>query len=182
LKTKSKNTKKEVEITKNKFKQALDDLNGYNSRYIEDMNAVYKKCDQFERERLEFFIHEFMKLQNHLNFYEKMHVKEIYSEFEDTIKQSNPNKDLAYWSKEFGAGMAVNWPTFEEYSEELKTIAKGARASKLGRDVNSDNNGITMMSIKHKSNDDGNIDARSMNLSVDTSNSHARNSLEAVIF
>lgn len=32
--------KKEVEITKNKYKQALDDLNSYNARYIEDMNVV----------------------------------------------------------------------------------------------------------------------------------------------
>ena len=40
--------KKECEITKAKYKQALDDLNAYNSRYIEDMNVVYKKCDSFE--------------------------------------------------------------------------------------------------------------------------------------
>ena len=64
--------KKEVEITKNKYKQALDDLNSNNSRYIEDMNAVYKKCDQFEKKRLEFFIEKFSKLHNHLDIYEKM--------------------------------------------------------------------------------------------------------------
>jgi protein kinase C and casein kinase substrate in neurons protein len=63
--------KKEVEITKNKYKQALEDLNSYNSRYIEDMNSVYKKCDQFEKERLEFFIEKFIKMHSHLNIYEK---------------------------------------------------------------------------------------------------------------
>lgn len=63
--------KKEVEVTKSKYKQALDELNGCNARYIEDMNAVYKRCDAFEKERLEFFIEKFIKMHNHLNIYEK---------------------------------------------------------------------------------------------------------------
>ena len=140
--------KKECEITKAKYKQALDDLNAYNSRYIEDMNVVYKKCDSFEKDRMDFFVQKFIKLQGHLNIYEKMNVEEIYAEFLRTLKQSNPDKDLVGWSKEFGASMAMNWPVFEEYSEELKMIAKG-RASKH---INADN-GVTMTSIKHKSDD-----------------------------
>lgn len=155
--------KKEVEITKNKYKQALDDLNSYNSRYIEDMTTVYKKCDNFENQRLEFFIEKFFKLHSHLNIYEKTNVSDIYSELYRTIKSSNPQADLQNWSRENGANMAMNWPVFEEYSEELKTIAKGSKASKLGKD-HSENNGVTMTSIKHKNEDgnDSNIDARSI--------------------
>ncbi len=63
--------KKEMEITSNKYKQALDDLNSYNSRYIEDMTTVYKKCDQFEKERLDFFIEKLFKLHTHLNIFER---------------------------------------------------------------------------------------------------------------
>lgn len=156
--------KKEVEITKNKYKQALDDLNSYNSRYIEDMTTVYKKCDQFEKERLEFFIEKFYKLHNYININERTNVSDIYSELNRTIKQSNPSTDLQNWSRDNGANMAMNWPVFEEYSEELKTIAKGSRASKLGKD-HTENNGVTMTSIKHKNEDisnDSNIDARSI--------------------
>ena len=140
--------KKECEITKAKYKQALDDLNAYNSRYIEDMNVVYKKCDLFEKERLEFFIQKFIKMQGHLNIYEKMNVEEVYAEFLRTIKQSDPNKDLSAWSKEFGSGMLMNWPVFEEYSEELKPLTKG----RISKHINADN-GVTMTSIKHKSDD-----------------------------
>ena len=68
--------KKEGEITKSKYMHALEDLNAYNSRYIEDMTTVYKKCDQFEKDRLDFFIEKFLKLHSHLNIYEKM--KYIY--------------------------------------------------------------------------------------------------------
>lgn len=155
--------KKEVEITSNKYKQALDDLNSYNSRYIEDMNTVYKKCDTFERERLEFFIEKFYKLHSHLNIYDRTNVADIYGEFHRTIKNSSPANDLQNWSRENGANMAMNWPMFEEYSEELKTIAKGSRAKQLGKD-HTENNGVTMTSIKHTNEDanDSNIDARSI--------------------
>lgn len=64
--------KKEVEITKSKYMHALDELNSYNSRYIEDMSTVYKKCDTFEKSRLDFFIDRFLELHSHLNIYEKM--------------------------------------------------------------------------------------------------------------
>jgi protein kinase C and casein kinase substrate in neurons protein len=150
--------KKECEINKSKYKQALEDLNQYNSHYIEDMNNVYKKCDSFEKDRLEFFIQKFLKLHGHLNITEK-NIDDIYSDFMRTIKQTNPDKDLIGWSKEFGSGMAMNWPVFEEYSEELKTIAKGNKA-KASKDINVDNNGVTMTSIKHKT-DDLNDDNRS---------------------
>lgn len=135
--------KKEVEIAKNKYKQALDDINSYNSRYIEDMNNVYKKCDQFEKERLEFFIQKFLKLHTHLNIYEKMNIEEIYNDFMGTIRQTNPDKDLHTWSKDWGAGMAMNWPVFEEYSDYGKKITKNRKKS----DKDS-NEGITMTSIK----------------------------------
>lgn len=171
LEDKMEKYKKEMEITSNKYKQALDDLNSYNSRYIEDMTTVYKKCDQFEKERLDFFIEKLFKLHTHLNIYERTNISDIYGEFHRTLKMSNPQVDLSNWSRENGCNMAMNWPIFEEYSEELKTIAKGSRASKLGKD-NSENNGVTMTSIRHKTDDsESNIDARSIsNTANDSSN------------
>jgi hypothetical protein len=114
------------------------------------MKNVYSKCDLFEKERLEFFTLRFVKLQNHLNIYEKKNVQDIYDEYLRVIKETNSERDLSWWSREFGCGMPMNWPIFEEYSEEFKTIARGARASKLVKDVNPDYNGITITSIKQK--------------------------------
>lgn len=162
LEDKMEKYKKETEITNNKYKQSLDDLNSYNSRYIEDMTTVYKKCDQFEKERLEFFIEKFFKLHSHLNIIERTNVADVYGEFYRTLKSTSPQSDLTNWSREHGVNMAMNWPVFEEYSEELKMIAKGSRASKLGKD-HSENNGVTMTSIKHKTDDtESNIDTRSI--------------------
>lgn len=142
--------KKEVEITKSKYKQTLDDLNSYNARYIEDMNNVYKKCDVFEKERLDFFVQKFVKLHTHLNIFDKMNIGEIYSDMLTTVRQTNPDRDLVSWSKDFGSGMPMNWPVFEEYSEELKTIARGSKAKSV---KDESNGGVLMTSIKHKSDD-----------------------------
>ena len=174
--------KKEVEITKSKYKQALDDLNAYNSHYIEDMNVVYKKCDLFEKERLEFFIQRFVKLHGHLNIYDKANVEDVYADFLRTVKQANPDKDLASWSKEYGSGMPMSWPVFEEYSEELKSIAsastklgKQQRKDLAGVDMVSNGSGVTMTSIKKANNDEyapannnnnNNNDASSASLNV----------------
>jgi len=115
------------------------------------MNNVYKKCDVFEKERLDFFVQKFVKMHAMLNIYEKMNVGEIYAEFLATARQTNPDRDLVSWSKDCGAGMSMNWPVFEEYSEELKTIARGSKAKSIKDGVNVDNNGgVLMTSIKHK--------------------------------
>lgn len=142
--------KKEVEITKSKYKQTLDDLNAYNARYIEDMNNVYKKCDSFEKERLDFFVQKFVKLHSHLNIVDKMNIGEIYADMLTTVRQTNTDRDLVSWSKEYGSGMSMNWPVFEEYSEELKTIARGAKAKSVKEESNG---GVFMTSIKHKNED-----------------------------
>lgn len=143
--------KKEVEITKSKYKQTLDDLNSYNARYIEDMNNVYKKCDAFEKERLDFFVQKFVKLHSHLNIFDKMNIGEIYSEMLTTVRQTNPDRDLINWSKDFGSGMPMNWPQFEEYSEELKTIARGSKAKSIKEGES--NGGVLMTSIKPRGDD-----------------------------
>jgi protein kinase C and casein kinase substrate in neurons protein len=122
--------KKKCEITKAKYKKSLDDLNAYNSRYIEDMNVVSKKCDSFEIERIEFFKQTLTKFQCHLNIYEEINVEDIYADFYRTLKHSNPVKELVGWSNEFGAGMAMNWPKFEEYSEAKRRVSNHIKAKK----------------------------------------------------
>ncbi|RNA22894.1 kinase C and casein kinase substrate in neurons 1-like isoform X1, partial [Brachionus plicatilis] len=123
----------------------------------EDMNNVYKKCDQFEKERLEFFIQQLLKLHTHLNIFDKMNIEQIYTEFMGTIKQTSPDKDLHTWSKECGAGMAMSWPVFEEYSDQVKQIAKSSKKS---------DEGVTMTSIKQI--DD--TDTRSLSISANDNN------------
>lgn len=161
--------RKEVESTKHKYEQSLDDINSYNSHYIEDMKSVkktpfsvnykiklnffftlkkvYKKCDLFEKTRLDFFIERFQQIHQILDMSKKEAINDIYADFMKTIRDANPDKDLLLWSKNNGSAMNMNWPVFEEYSEEFKTIARGSKASKITRE---DESGVTMTSIRQK--------------------------------
>lgn len=48
-------TKEDVQRCKEKYELALEDINKYNPIYIEDMKAVFIKCQEMEETRLKFF-------------------------------------------------------------------------------------------------------------------------------
>lgn len=48
-------TKEEVRKCLEKYKQALSEIDKYNQTYIDDMTAVFDKCQEAERTRLQFF-------------------------------------------------------------------------------------------------------------------------------
>ena len=45
----------EVQKTKEKYEAALQEINAYNPKYMEDMSEVFEKCQQMETQRLIFF-------------------------------------------------------------------------------------------------------------------------------
>ena len=47
--------KEEVQRTKEKYEAALQEINSYNPKYMEDMTEVFEKCQQMETQRLVFF-------------------------------------------------------------------------------------------------------------------------------
>lgn len=48
-------TKDEVQKCREKYEQALQEINKYNPIYIEDMSSVFVKCQEMEETRLRFF-------------------------------------------------------------------------------------------------------------------------------
>lgn len=47
--------KRDVESTRSVYMTSLNELNSYNSKYMEDMNEVFSRTQQFEAKRLTFF-------------------------------------------------------------------------------------------------------------------------------
>lgn len=47
-------TKEEVQKCKEKYEMALQEINNYNPKYMEDMTGVFDKCQEMEGERLNF--------------------------------------------------------------------------------------------------------------------------------
>ncbi|XP_060074611.1 protein kinase C and casein kinase substrate in neurons protein 1-like [Ylistrum balloti] len=134
----------DVEQSKDKYEACLNDLNSYNAKYIEDMTEVFEKCQNFERERMEFFKRTMFVLHECLDLSSETRFSKLYSDLHDTISKADSDSDLAWWSQKSGADMPMNWPTFEEYAPDLANISKKEKKSQLGGD------GITITSIRHK--------------------------------
>jgi len=47
--------KRDVESTRSAYVTSLNELNSYNAKYMEDMNEVFSRTQQFEAKRLAFF-------------------------------------------------------------------------------------------------------------------------------
>ncbi|KAI7697945.1 hypothetical protein SSS_00399 [Sarcoptes scabiei] len=116
--------KEEVQKTRDKYESALREINDSNSRYIEDMAAVFDKCQEFEEKRLKFFKDILFSIHDCLNLPNMPDLVNIYEEYRHTIQNADSSKDLKYWSNTFGVGMAMNWPQLEEYCEEFRDIIK----------------------------------------------------------
>ncbi|XP_034946335.1 protein kinase C and casein kinase substrate in neurons protein 1 isoform X2 [Chelonus insularis] len=121
-------TKEEVQKAKEKYEAALQEINQYNPKYMEDMTQVYEKCQEMEAQRLQFFKDVLFGIHKCLNISQDPVLPQIYEEFYHTINNADYEKDLKWWSNNHGVNMAMNWPQFEDYTEEFRDITKGTKS------------------------------------------------------
>lgn len=121
-------TKGEVQNAKEKYEAALQEINSYNPKYMEDMTQVFEKCQEMEAQRLQFFKDVLFGIHKCLNISQDPVLLQIYEEFYHTINNADHEKDLKWWSNNHGVNMAMNWPQFEDYTEEFRDITKGAKS------------------------------------------------------
>ncbi|XP_043480389.1 protein kinase C and casein kinase substrate in neurons protein 1 isoform X2 [Leptopilina heterotoma] len=121
-------TKGEVQNAKEKYEAALQEINSYNPKYMEDMTQVFEKCQEMEAQRLQFFKDVLFGIHKCLNISQDPVLPQIYEEFYHTINNADHEKDLKWWSNNHGVNMAMNWPQFEDY---LPTSHK-AKAKPVG--------------------------------------------------
>ncbi|CAG5073990.1 Similar to Pacsin2: Protein kinase C and casein kinase substrate in neurons protein 2 (Mus musculus) [Cotesia congregata] len=121
-------TKEEVQKAKEKYEAALLEINQYNPKYMEDMTQVYEKCQEMEAQRLQFFKDVLFGIHKCLNISQDPVLPQIYEEFFHSINNADYEKDLKWWSNNHGVNMAMNWPQFEDYTEEFREIAKGNKS------------------------------------------------------
>ncbi|XP_046440371.1 protein kinase C and casein kinase substrate in neurons protein 1-like isoform X1 [Daphnia pulex] len=114
--------KEEVQRTKEKYEAALQEINSYNPKYMEDMQEVFDKCQQMEAQRLTFFKEVLFNIHKGLNISQDPTLPQIYEELYHTVNNADHDKDLKWWSFNHGVNMGMNWPQFEDYSEEFRDI------------------------------------------------------------
>lgn len=60
-------TKEEVQKCKDKYEAALQEINQYNPKYMEDMTVVFDKCQEMEQQRLTFIKNTLFDIHRYLN-------------------------------------------------------------------------------------------------------------------
>ncbi|XP_063992527.1 protein kinase C and casein kinase substrate in neurons protein 1 isoform X3 [Diachasmimorpha longicaudata] len=121
-------TKEEVQKAKEKYEASLQEINQYNPKYMEEMTQVFEKCQEMEAQRLQFFKEVLFGIHKCLNISQDPVLPQIYEEFYHTINNADFKKDLKWWSNNHGVNMAMNWPQFEDYTEEFREITKGSKS------------------------------------------------------
>lgn len=105
-------TKDEVQRLREKYEQALTEINKYNPVYIEYMSSVFIKCQEMEETRLRFFKSVLFAIHKSLNVSQNPSLPQIYEEFYHTVNNADHQKDLKWWSNNHGVNMAMGWPAF----------------------------------------------------------------------
>jgi len=136
-------SKDQVSKCRDSYENALHDLNNYNAKYMEDMTDVFERCQRMEAQRLQRFKEILFTVQKCLNISEDPVLPQIYEEFYHTVNNADHEKDLRLWSNTHGVNMAMNWPQFEEYTEEFRDISAGK--VKKGPSVVGDQGNITLL-------------------------------------
>lgn len=144
-------SQREVESSKDSYLKSLEELNKYNSKYMDDMHMVFDRCNEFEQARLDFVKEMLFKTHECLNIAYDDTLPTIFSAFRASIENADSAKDLKLWSSNYGAAMAMNWPAFEEYTPELANITK--KTVKSGAILSGNDDGVMLTGILHQKGD-----------------------------
>lgn len=126
--------KQDSQKAKEKYEKALDELSKCTPQYMENMEAVFDQCQQFEEKRLSFLREVLLDVKRHLNLTENQSYSTVYRELERTITTASAQEDLKWFSNTHGPGMHMNWPQFEEYNPDLTHHISKKEKSKKGGD------------------------------------------------
>ena len=86
------------------------------SDFLVQLRWLMKKCQRSLRKGQEnsFHHHDKVLCANVENIVISCHFRSAnFQQFSQVIKNCDADKDLAWWSDTYGAGMKMNWPTFE---------------------------------------------------------------------
>jgi hypothetical protein len=108
-------TRQHQDQVRDRYREKLREIDSYNPTYMKDMTNEFEKCQEFERQRMDFFKETLKFYKSVIDLSSMKEFGDIYSQFGSTLNATNSNDDLDWYSQNYGAKMAMNWPKYEEY-------------------------------------------------------------------
>lgn len=120
LQTKVKKLEQEIDVNKEKYKEALRDISNYNPKYMDDMQYEFGKCQKFEEARRTFIKEKLIALHACLDrtiFIENY--KDIYAELSVVYQNIHIQNDLNWYQQSYGIDHPFVTLSYVEYDPAL---------------------------------------------------------------
>ncbi|KAJ8245516.1 hypothetical protein GJAV_G00271560 [Gymnothorax javanicus] len=124
-----------MEQAKEHYETALQELEKSSPQYMENMEQVFDQWQGFEEKRICFFKELLLEVKTHLDLSTSHRLQTIYHTLEDTIRATDAQHDLKWFSSTHGPGMHMNWPQFEAWSVDLNRSLTKREKKKPGDGV-----------------------------------------------
>ncbi|XP_072282042.1 protein kinase C and casein kinase substrate in neurons protein 1-like isoform X2 [Pyxicephalus adspersus] len=108
--------KKDMEKVKQRYEKALQELNKYNPKYMEEMESVFDQSQQLEKKKILFLKQALLSIHKHLDITNNESIMTVYGDLNQAIMAVNEQEDLKGWRNRHGPGMLMNWPQIERVS------------------------------------------------------------------
>uniref|UniRef100_A0A3Q2QAR8 Protein kinase C and casein kinase substrate in neurons 2 n=1 Tax=Fundulus heteroclitus TaxID=8078 RepID=A0A3Q2QAR8_FUNHE len=146
LQEKVEKCQQEVEKTKERYVKSLEELEKLTPQYMENMEQVFEQSQQFEDKRIRFFKELLLDVKKHLDLSSNSRFQTVYQTLEDTISGTDAEDDLKWFRSNYGPGMPMNWPQFEDWSVDLnRTLSR--------REKKKPSEGVTLTAISQTGSD-----------------------------
>ncbi|KAL7678107.1 hypothetical protein ACOME3_004335 [Neoechinorhynchus agilis] len=111
--------RKELSFAHERYRQSVNEASQLRERYVQNIDDVFMKCQQFEKTRLDFFKEMFQVYTNALMGSPNEDYKKSAKLGSEAVKLHNTGKDLEWWAATYATGtlQMAKWPVFEEYNE-----------------------------------------------------------------
>ncbi|TNN63128.1 Protein kinase C and casein kinase substrate in neurons protein 2 [Liparis tanakae] len=146
LQEKVEKCQQEAQKTKERYQKSLEELDKLTPQYMENMEQVFEQWQQFEDKRICFFRELLLEVKQHLDLSTNHRFQTIYHTLEDTVSATDVEDDLKWFRSNYGPGMPMNWPQFEDWSIDLnRTLSR--------REKKKPSEGVTLTGISQTGSD-----------------------------
>lgn len=119
--------REDVQKCKTAYEKNIAEITQYRAPYIEDMTFEFEKCQAMEMKRSKFVVEMMSATQQVLvDLARNNKFAQLHGNLENVLRSCDENalsNDLHAWSTVNGKDAHTEWPSFEDYTESLRTIA-----------------------------------------------------------